>query len=99
MKKSNNRKFDDLYSDLLENIFHVTAAAPLKLSNIKSADGEIGLRDGNSERYFGVINIGEDSVFLSFVEEKLPDLIVEEGDALQGSLLQQINKQHTPIYT
>src|SRR5690625_4119871 len=97
LKERFSRNIDDLYSDLLENIFHVTAAAPLKLSNIKSADGEIGLRAGNSERYFGVINIGEDSVFLSFVEENLPDLIVEEGDAFQGSLFQQINKQHSPI--
>jgi len=87
----------DLFSDLLETIFHVSAPAPLKLSNIKSADGEIGLRAGNSERYFGVINIGEDSVFLQFVEENLPDLIVEEGDTFQGSLFQQINKQHSPI--
>src|SRR5690625_1712761 len=68
LKERFSRNIDDLYSDLLGNIFHVTAAAPLKLSNIKSADGEIGLRAGNSERYFGVINIGEDSVFLSLVE-------------------------------
>lgn len=88
---------DDLYSDLLETIFHIPASAPLKLSNIKSAEGEIGLRAGNSERYFGVINIGEDNVFLSFVEENLPDLIVEDGDAFQGSLFEQINKQHSPI--
>jgi len=89
--------FEDLYNDLLERIFHVTSSVPLKLSNIKSADGEIGLRAGNSERYFGVINIGEDSVFLTFVEENLPDLIVEEGDAFQGSLFQHINKQYSPI--
>src|SRR5690625_2632136 len=97
LKERFSRNVEDLYSDLLESIFHVTAAAPLKLSNIKSAGGEIGLRAGNSERYFGVINIGKDSVFLSFVEENLPDLIVEEGDAFQGSLFQQINKQHSPI--
>ncbi len=97
LKERFSRNIDDLYSDLLDSIFHVTAAAPLKLSNIKSAAGEIGLRAGNNERYFGVINIGEDSVFLSFVEEELPDLIVEEGDAFQGSLFQQINKQHSPI--
>lgn len=97
LKERFNNKADELYSNLLETLFHVKASAPLKLSNIKSADGEIGLRAGNSEQYFGVINIGEDSVFLQFVEENLPDLIVEEGDTFQGSLFHQINKQHSPI--
>ena len=97
LKERFSSNTEELYTDLLESIFHVSASASLKLSNIKSSDGEIGLRAGNSERYFGVINIGEDSVFLSFVEENLPDIIVEEGDAFQGSLFQQINKQHSPI--
>ena len=97
LKKRFRNRIDDLYSGMLETVFHVTAPSPLKLSNIKSAEGEIGLRAGNSERYFGVINIGEDAVFLSFVEEELPELIVEEADAFQGSLFQQINKQHSPI--
>ncbi|WP_069131746.1 DEAD/DEAH box helicase family protein [Rhodohalobacter halophilus] len=97
LKERFKEKADDIYSDLLETLFHVKASAPLKLSNIKSAEGEIGLRAGNSDHYFGVINIGEDSVFLQFVEENLPDLIVEEGDTFQGSLFQQINKQHSPI--
>jgi hypothetical protein len=97
LKERFHNKAGNLYLDLLETLFHVTASAPLKLSNIKSADGEIGLRAGNSDHYFGVINIGEDSVFLQFVEENLPDLIVEEGDTFQGSLFHQINKQHSPI--
>lgn len=97
LKERFKGKADEIYSDLLQTLFHVKASAPLKLSNIKSAEGEIGLRAGNSEHYFGVINIGEDSVFLQFVEENLPDLIVEEGDTFQGSLFQQINKQHSPI--
>lgn len=87
----------ELYAQLLQELFHIPASAPLKLTNIKSAEGEIGLRAGNSDQYFGVINIGEDSVFLQFVEEHLPDLIVEENDAFQDSLFQQINKQHSPI--
>ncbi|MEX2595957.1 MAG: hypothetical protein WEC59_03425, partial [Salibacteraceae bacterium] len=97
LKERFENKSDDLYADLLETLFHIKASAPLKLSNIKSAEGEIGLRAGNSDHYFGVINIGEDSVFLQFVEENLPDLIVEEGDTFQGSLFHQINKQHSPI--
>jgi len=97
LKSRFKNRINDLFSDLLSSVFHVSAPVPLKLSNIKSADGEIGLRAGSSDRYFGVINIGEDSVFLKFVEENLPDLFVEEGDTFQGSLFQQINKQHSPI--
>src|SRR5690625_2216641 len=97
LKERIKGKHNVIYLDLLETLFDVKASAHLKLSNIKSDEGEIGLRAGNSEHYFGVINIGEDSVFLQFVEENLPDLIVEEGDTFQGSLFQQINKQHSPI--
>ncbi|NBC04591.1 MAG: DEAD/DEAH box helicase family protein [Bacteroidetes bacterium] len=97
LKERFGTKAKDLFTDLLDTIFHVPAPAPLKLSNIKSANGEIGLRAGNSERYFGVINIGEDSLFLTFVEENLPDLIVEEGDTFQGSLFQQINKRDSQV--
>jgi len=88
---------EKLYSDLLNDIFHVSGSAPLKLSNLTSASGEIGLRAGNSDNYFGVINIGEDSLFLSFVEEELPDLIVEEPNAFEDSLFQKINTQNSDV--
>lgn len=86
-----------LYTDMLNDIFHVNAPAPLHLSNLTSAEGEIGLRAGNSESYFGVINIGEDSNFLSFIDEKIPELTVEEPDAFEDSLFQEINTQYSQV--
>jgi hypothetical protein len=88
---------NDLFNDLLKDIFHLDGPAPLKLTNLTSADGEIGLRAGNSESFFGVINIGEDSNFLSYIEEELTELTVEEPNAFESSLFQKINAQHSPV--
>ncbi len=88
---------DTLYSEMLEDIFHVSAPVSLHLSNLTSAAGEIGLRAGYSDSYFGVINIGEDSNFLSFIDENLPELTVEEPDAFEDSLFQEINTQNSHV--
>jgi hypothetical protein len=88
---------EQLYSDLLDKVFHLQAPAPLKLTNLTSAEGEIGLRAGNSDNFFGVINIGEDSNFLSYIEEELTELTVEEPNAFEDSLFQKINTQHSDV--
>ncbi len=90
-------KAQDLYRDLLETIFHVSTPCQLKLSDLTSAEGEIGLRAGNSELYFGVINIGDTSLFLSFVKDDLPYLTVDESDVFEDSLFQRINKKNSRV--
>ena len=92
-----NGQYEKLYSELLESVFHLQSPAPLKLTNLTSAEGEIGLRAGNSDTFFGVINIGEDSNFLSYIEEELTELIVEEPNAFEDSLFKKINTQHSDV--
>lgn len=59
-----------IYKQLLETVFHAKSSAGLLLANIKSAKGEIGLKAGkDSEDYFGVIDIGNDTVFLQKMAE------------------------------
>lgn len=97
LRDSYGEQSKKLYQDLLKKVFHLEAPAPLKLTNLTSAEGEIGLRAGNSDTFFGVINIGEDSNFLSYIEEELTELIVEEPNAFEDSLFQKINTQHSDV--
>jgi len=68
----------------------------LHLVNLKNATGEIGLRAGNSDRYFGVINIGDSANFLKSAEAAGLGFTFDE-DALQGSLFGSVNRHHSPI--
>ncbi len=93
-----------IYADLLQRVFclpcgqhgHVSAAADLHLVDLKSAQGEIGLRAGAADRFFGVINIGDASNFLRLVGQKAPELVVEE-ERFSHSLFQAINQSTSPI--
>ncbi len=49
---------------MLGRLFHAPVRAALHLANLRDAPGELGLRAGNSETYFGVINIGDDANFV-----------------------------------
>jgi len=88
-----------MYADMLRRIFHAKAvptAAGLHLVNLKSAEGEIGLRAGAVDQFFGVINIGDAAHFLKLIEEQAPEIAVED-EQFSGSLFQAINRQDSPI--
>ena len=79
-----------LYADLLTQIFHAAAPAGLHLANLRNAPGEIGVRTGNSDTYFAVINIGDDANFMKMAEEAQLGLATE-SEAIRGSLFGVIN--------
>jgi len=85
-----------IYADMLRRVFHVATAAGLHLVDLKSAEGEVGLRAGAADAFFGVINIGDAANFLKLVEEKVPEIAVEE-EQFSGSLFQAINRQDSSI--
>ncbi len=85
-----------VYNDMLERIFHVRQPTDLHLVDLQSAEGEIGLRAGPADRFFGLINIGDAANFLKLTAEKTPELAIEE-EQFSGSLFQTINQQGSPI--
>ena len=85
-----------IYADMLQRIFHVTSSASLHLVNLRSVEGEIGQHAGAADRFFGVINIGDDTNFLRLVEQRTPEIAVEE-ERFHSSLFQAINQQSSPI--
>ncbi len=78
-----------LLADVLKRVFHIEARTELHLVAIKNADGEIGLRAGEADHYFGVINIGDTSAFFKLAEAA--GVSREEDDSFSDSLFNQIN--------
>jgi hypothetical protein len=85
-----------VYADMLRRVFHVAAPGAVHLVDIKSAQGEIGLRAGAADRFFGVINIGDASNFMHLVEQRLPEIALEE-DQFATSLFREINQRESPV--
>lgn len=94
--KAKNLTPDDTYADILTRIFHAQVPAPLHLVNLKTAQGEIALRCGNDNPYFGVINIGEDTEFIKLVE-KQESSIRSDKDELTASLFASIKEKESPV--
>jgi hypothetical protein len=79
----------DIFEGINKEVFHnQNIGANLYLDNLKGAAGELGLRVGDTEKYFGVINVGD--------EKKLHDLALKNGilgleKDFSESLFAQIN--------
>ena len=85
-----------IYRDMLQRLFHVSAPSTLHLVDLKDSKGEIGLRAGAADSFFGVINIGDDTNFLKMTEKKMEDLTIEES-AFEGSLFKDINRPGSQV--
>ena len=90
---------EEIYKGIFNRVLHITPGVmgrKLHLVNLKNVEGEIGLRAGSSEKYFGVINIGNKREFIKLVEEKAKDIVLEKA-ALTSSLFDEINDATTSI--
>lgn len=94
--KSKKLTPEETYNDILSRVFHSRAPAPLHLINLKNAQGEIALRCGADNLYFGVINIGEDTEFIKLVEKQEPG-IRSDKDELTASLFGSIKERTSPV--
>jgi len=79
-----------VYYDILASIFHAPAGGQLHIGDIRGMTGELGLRVGSSEDYFGLIYIGDTSTFKKLVEADGVGINVED-DVISDSLFEGIN--------
>lgn len=81
---------EQIFEGINREVFHNhNIGANLYLDNLKGATGELGLRVGDTDKYFGVINVGD--------EKKLHDLAMNNGilgtdKDFSESLFNQINQ-------
>lgn len=81
-------KADDIY----EKLFNCKSGV-FSLYEIKSAEGEIGLKIGEGE-YFGVINIGDVSGFKKLLTERGIEV---KSDSITPSLFEKVNELYSTI--
>lgn len=85
-----------IFYDILTSIFHCSTPSLLHIGYIRGMTGELGLRAGNSEDYFGLIYIGDTSTFKKIVEEDDAGINIED-DVISDSLFEDINDPTSKI--
>ncbi len=90
------REAERIYRDILGAVFRAPGGGNLHLVDIRSSAGEIGLKLGGVEDYFGVINIGDTASFRRLVEADGNGIPLEE-DAISPSLFDRINEPRSGV--
>ena len=85
-----------VHADILERVLHAPSGGTLHVCDIRGADGELGLKVGGAENYFGVINIGDTPKFKRLVQDNRSGIVVED-DGFSGSLFDRINELNTTV--
>jgi len=86
------RKHEYKISDIYKKLFNANGGM-LQIYELKSAEGELGLRIGESE-YFGVINIGDVGGFKKLLVEKGIEV---KSDRFAPSLFERVNEANSNI--
>ncbi len=89
---------EEIHSDLLERIFNSPAAKGglLHVGDIKGKAGELGLKVGGAENYFGLVYIGDTGAFKTLIEAECPEVEVAD-DAIAEGLFENIKKPESRI--
>lgn len=93
--RATKKSASQIFADVLKVVFNSEVqGALLHLDNLKGQDGEIGLRVGSTENYFGVINVGDDKKLLELCEK---EEILTDNKAFSSSLFHGINLKGSKI--
>ena len=87
----------EIYADILDTVLHAHGSgAALHLCDIRGSEGELGLKAGGAEDYFGVVYIGDKPAFKRLVQSNALGIVVED-DAFSNSLFDSINEPDTTV--
>ena len=87
-----------VYRDVLAQVLHAPSGhgGGLHLCDIRGSDGELGLKVGGADEYFGLIYVGDTTAFKNLVAAEVTSIVIED-DAFSGSLFGDINEPQTTI--
>ena len=91
-----NRSAGELWLDIVRVVFRASAGDTLTTVELRAANGEIGLRAGAANPYFGVINIG-DSIVGDLQTLLKGQGIAVEDDAVGAGLFAAIKMPESPV--
>ena len=80
--------------EVLNKVFN--GSGSLDLFEIKNVEGEIALKAGNSEQFFGIINIGDVGGLKKKIKQSIPGQEVKPENILR-SQFDRINENNSPI--
>jgi hypothetical protein len=83
-----------IYDDIVKQVFHAKPGETLRVVELRAAAGEIGLRAGDKNPYFGVINIGDVSGLIDLLTKQG---IPREEENISGSLFDRINDPDSTV--
>jgi hypothetical protein len=104
-----DQKAEAIYDDIVRRVFHANPGETLRVVELKAAAGEIGLRAGDKNPYFGVINIGDVAGLIKLLtqqnqekqeqqkQEKQEQGIPREEENIRGSLFDRINDPDSTV--
>ena len=85
-----------MYRDLLEKVMHTQTNGGLRLYQLRSHNGELGLKVDGSDHYFGVIYIGDTRAFRKLIEGLTIGILIED-DIFSSSLFDRINEREDGV--
>jgi len=86
----------EVFEGVLREVFHAGAGGALHVADIKGSEGELGLRVSGTERYFGLVYIGDTSAFKKLLEAESPEVVVEE-DVIAGGLFREVDRPDSQV--
>ena len=86
-----------IYTGILEEVFHTNISGALHLQDVCNAPGEIALKTTHGRENFGLIYIGDTAAFKKLVDSDDTGIVTESEDALTESLFSDINTPESPI--
>jgi hypothetical protein len=92
--RNSHQKAKAIYDDIVRRVFHANPGETLRVVELKAAAGEIGLRAGDKNPYFGVINIGDVSGLIDLLTKQG---IPREEENISGSLFDRINDPDSTV--
>ena len=94
-----DRKAEAVYDDALKTVFDTTSTGRLHMVNLKQLPGEIGLRIGSDNEFFGVINVGVggDSELIRNIEKGKTGIVTDDNQFENESLFRKINEKNSKI--
>ena len=102
------RTAEEIYDDIVKQVFHANPGETLRVVELKAAAGEIGLRAGDKNPYFGVINIGDVAGLIELLTKQKQENqkqgipreeqgIPCEEENISGSLFDRINDPDSTV--
>ena len=87
---------EQMYTDILDRLFHNRSGGVLTLSRVRGDSGEIALKCGVAEEPFGLINVGDAKGLCDHCEEVCKDLVVSDSDFTEA-MFASVRNSNSPV--